>query len=175
MDTISSPAASSYIAQAASPPRRDWLRLLAVLLAIIGLGISGYITIVKLTGGETVCANNGVINCDLVQSSIYSKLFGIPIQYLGVIGYLGILGVLALEPAIPFFAKRSKLLIFAMTLFGFLYSAYLTAMEAFVLHAWCLWCVGSAITMTILFGVSFARLWQAISAPIEDELLASGD
>jgi len=53
-----------------------------------------------------------------------------------------------------------------MTLFGFMFSAYLTAIEAFVIHAWCMWCLGSAITMTALFIVSGLRLWKAISAPV---------
>jgi uncharacterized membrane protein len=34
---------------------------------------------------------------------------------------------------------------------GFAYSAYLTYLEAFVIHAWCQWCVISAILMTIIF------------------------
>jgi uncharacterized membrane protein len=65
---------------------------------------------------------------------------------------------------------RGRLIVFGMTLVGFLFSLYLTAIEAFVLNAWCVWCVVSAIAMTLLFGVSFARLWQQISAvPDEDE------
>lgn len=161
------------LAQTARPesPRRDWLRLISIGLAVIGLGISGYITYGHLSGTGTVCAETGLISCDLVQSSVYSRLFGIPIQFIGVGGYLAILAVLGLESVSPLFASRGKLLVFAMTLFGFLYSAYLTAIEAFVLNAWCLWCVGSAVTMTLLFGVSFVRMWRSLNAPIVDDEL----
>jgi uncharacterized membrane protein len=61
------------------------------------------------------------------------------------------------------------MIVFGMTFIGFLFSGYLTAIEAFVLKEWCQWCVVSAITMTILFGIAFARMWQAISAVPEDE------
>ena len=63
--------------------------------------------------------------------------------------------------------RRTRL--FVLTLGGFMFSGYLTSMEAFVLHSWCLWCVGSAITMTLLFIVSSARLWRSFNAEGAEE------
>jgi uncharacterized membrane protein len=148
----------------------DWLRWLSVILAIIGLGISAYITITSLMNVETICLETGGFNCSLVQGSIYSRVGPIPVQYLGVAGYLGILLVLLLENRIPFLQARGRMVVFGLTLGGFLFSLYLTAIEAFVLNAWCVWCVISAIAMTLLFAISFARMWQQISAvPDEDD------
>jgi uncharacterized membrane protein len=142
--------------------RRDVLWAVSVALAVVGTLVSAYLSYAKATNIETVCIQ-GVGNCAVVQSSVYSYLLGIPVAYIGLAGYISILGVLLLEKRIPFFAARGRLLVMLMTLGGFLFSAYLTAIEAFVLYEWCQWCVISALVMTILFGVSFARLWQSMN------------
>jgi uncharacterized membrane protein len=160
-----SPAAS------VAPVRRDWLKLFSILLALVGIGISGYLVYTKLSNTQILCSATGTVNCEAVQSTVYSQIAGIPIQFIGLGGYLAILAVLLLEGRSAFFTKHGLTLVFGMTLFGFLYSGYLTAIEAFVLKAWCLWCVGSAIAMTLLFFVSLARVWKRINRPIE-ELLA---
>jgi uncharacterized membrane protein len=147
---------------------RNWLWITSVFLAIAGIIDTGYLVWTKLANAEVYCPPGNAFSCDLVQSSIYSRIGPIPIQYIGLVGYLAILGVLLLEPRVPFFAKRGKLLVFGMTLFGFLYSAYLTAIEAFVLQAWCLYCLISAIIMTMLFVVAFIRIWRSFSADTAD-------
>jgi len=161
---------TSAASMAAERASRDWLKLASILLACIGALIAGYLVISEVTNTQTICPETRAFNCDLVQKSIYSRVGPIPVAVLGLAGYLAILGVLLLESRVELFVGRGKLLVFGMTLIGLLFSGYLTAMEAFVLHAWCVWCVGSAITMTLLFIVSFARLWRSIGAgPIEDE------
>src|SRR5439155_14064811 len=138
--------------------------------ALIGLLIAGYLVLSEATNTQTICPATGAFNCDLVQKSIYSRVGPIPVAVLGLLGYLAILAVLLLESRSGLFAERGKRLVFGMALIGLLFSGYLTAMEAFVLHAWCVWCLGSAITMLLLFIVSFVRLWRAISAePVEEE------
>src|SRR4051812_26415575 len=114
---------------------RDWLKLASIFLALVGLLISGYLVISEATNVQTICPANGAFNCDLVQKSIYSRVGPIPVAVLGLLGYLAILGVLLLESRVELFAERGKMLVFGMTLIGLLFSGYLTAMEAFVLHA----------------------------------------
>jgi uncharacterized membrane protein len=165
---MSTTTSSASLAAERTP--RDWLKVASMVLALIGLLIAGYLVISEVTNTQTICPATGAFNCDLVQKSIYSRVGPIPVAVLGLLGYLAILGVLTLETRVELFAERGKLLVFGMALIGLLFTGYLTAMEAFVLHAWCIWCIGSAITMTLLFIVSFARLWRSISAePIEDE------
>ncbi len=160
---------SDAVTLTAERPSRDWLKLISIVLAVIGIGIAGYLTYADVLNAPVVCAKGGLWNCDAVQTSTWSRIGPIPVAVLGLAGYIAILLVLALESSVSLFAARGKLLVFAMTLFGLVMSGYLTVIEAFVLHAWCIWCVGSAITMVLLFIVSFARLWKAISAvPDED-------
>lgn len=156
--------------EAAASVRRDWLKIIALALNIVGLVISGYLVYTKVFNTEVVCPENSTFQCDLVQSTVYSKVAGIPVQFIGLAGNLAIFAVLLLEGRNAFFTKYGIQLVFGMTLFGFLFSGYLTAIEAFVIHAWCMWCLGSATTMTLLFLTSLARLWKRINRPIEDIL-----
>src|SRR5436309_7298636 len=129
-----------------APVARDWLKLASLALAVVGVLIAGYLVVSEITNTQTICPAVGAFNCDLVQHSIYSRVGPIPVAVLGLAGYLAILGVLLLESRITLFAERGAVLVFGMALIGLLFSGYLTAMEAFVLHAWCVWCLGSAIT-----------------------------
>lgn len=154
---------------------RGWLRTLAIGGSLIGLAITLYLSYTKLFGLQQICAANETFNCELVQNTVYSRIFGIPIQYLGVLGWLGILAVLVLDTRVPLFARLGKQIVAGFTLFGFMYSAYLTSIEAFVIHAWCMWCLANAIVMTFVFAVSLIRLWRHISAPIVLEDLAEAE
>ncbi len=145
---------------------RDRLRQISLALAILGLFVAGYLSYTHATGTEIACVE-GVSNCEVVNASYYASFppseggkGGIYVGYLGFAGYLTILATLILERRVPFLQRWGGLILVGMTFFGFLFSMYLTAIEAFVLYEWCQWCVVSAITMTILFGVSLARLWQ---------------
>jgi uncharacterized membrane protein len=148
---------------------RDLLKIISVVLAVIGIVIAGYLTWTDVINVSPICVRGGSWDCAGVNTSIYARIGPIPVAVLGLAGYWAILATLLLEAVVPFFASRGKVLVFCMTLFGLLFSGYLTAIEAFRLRLWCVWCVGSAVTMTALFIVSFARLWRAISAAPEEE------
>jgi uncharacterized membrane protein len=171
METTATTAKSAPIAIEKAP--RDWLRWVSIALAAIGTFIAGYIVYTDILQVEVACPATGAFNCSLVQHSIYSKLGPIPVAYLGLGGYLLILAVLLLETRVPFLADRGKAIVFGLTLFGVLFSGYLTAVEAFILHYWCIWCLGSAITMALLFIVSFMRLWREMTAFVEEDEAAT--
>ena len=133
---------------AAAPATRG-LSLLTPILALLGVGISGYLTYVKLSATQAVCLGLG--ECETVQNSPYSVILGIPIAILGLLTYLAIIALWwwSQDEERPY-AALAPLILFGITLFGFLYSAYLTYLELFVLKAICPWCVASAILMTVL-------------------------
>lgn len=136
----------------------DWPRLIAIILAALGVLVSGYLAWAEVTENETVCANTGLINCETVQTSAYSSVFGIPVALLGFVGFLGMLAILLLEDQVPFLAVYGRTLLLGAALFGVLFQAYLTIIEATVLEAWCQWCVASFVIVTLLFGVAAYRL-----------------
>jgi uncharacterized membrane protein len=122
----------------------------AIVLALIGLGIASYLTYVHYEGIHPVCGLGG--NCEKVQTSEWSKLAGIPVAVLGLIGYAVILVTL-------FIPGEEALIAGALTaLVGFGFSAYLTYRELFTIDAICPWCVASAVVMTLLAVVTTTRL-----------------
>jgi uncharacterized membrane protein len=99
-------------------------------------------------------------NCNTVQQSQYATLFGIlPIGVLGVMGYLFIIILwLARLLDMPKVKRILNLVLFGVTLFGILFSIYLTFLEPFVIGATCIWCLSSALIMTLLFLLAAGKL-----------------
>jgi uncharacterized membrane protein len=126
------------------------LRQVAIVLALIGLGVAGYLTYVHYEGIESVCGLGG--DCEKVQTSEWSDLAGVPVALLGLVGYAAIL--------VTLFVEREEALIAGalVALVGFGFSAYLTYRELFSIDAICPWCVASAVIMTLLAIVTIARL-----------------
>lgn len=142
---------------------RDMLRIASLILIVIGLLVSGYLSYVKLTDTNMVCAEGGAFNCDAVQRSVYSKFMGIEVAYLGLATYV-VLGALVLfEQRTPILQQYGPMIIFGITLFAFLFSMWLVYVQAVLLQAFCMWCLAHEVTMTLLFGVSGLRLRRALS------------
>ena len=129
-----------------------WLALAIAALAVVGIGIAGYLTYVHYSGIEPVCTTGG---CAKVQGSDYAYLAGVPVAPIGLFGYLSILASLA----IPGETGRAATALLALVGFG--YSAYLTYLELWVIDAICQWCVASAIVMTAIAATTIARLLRA--------------
>ncbi len=119
------------------------------VIATIGLGIASYLTIVHYTGGVPVCEI--AHGCATVQKSRYSELAGVPVALLGLLGYAGILVSLVRDD------EMSRTAAAFIALLGFGFSAWLTYTEVGILHAVCIWCVGSAICMTLLAALTVTR------------------
>jgi uncharacterized membrane protein len=122
----------------------------------IGAIDSIYLSYVKLAHKEALCG--GIGQCDVVQASSYSQLFGVPIAILGLFAYITLIWLLANETKTTFLKNNALIIFFVVTLGGFLYSIYLTYIEIDVLHAICPYCVVSAIAITIAFIGSSIRL-----------------
>lgn len=144
---------------------RDTLYLLSLALVVVGLVISGYLSYVKLTEVPMVCVQNSdVFNCEVVQSSAYSRIAGIPIAWFGFAVYIALFVLLLLQNRIPFLKENGVLVVFGITLFAWLYSMYLVYLQFFVLQALCPWCLGHEAVMTILFIVTCLRLRKTMMA-----------
>lgn len=115
-------------------------RLVLGALAALGLLISAYLTWVHFAGLSPICVGgNG--GCETVQSSSYASVAGIPVAVLGLVGYACLL-LCAMS--------RSEAAVYAgflISLAGAIFSAYLTYLEVFVIHALCQWCLASAAIM----------------------------
>jgi uncharacterized membrane protein len=139
---------------------RPALRIAMIVLATVGLGVASYLTYVHYSGAPPVCTAGG--SCLKVQTSIYSKLAGVPVALMGLIGYVAILASL-LAPE----GESTRFATLAFTLAGFGFSAYLTYRELFSIHAICEWCASSAVIMTILMLLATWRFLRGAPTPYE--------
>ena len=127
------------------------LRTAGLVLAVLGVGIAGYLVYVHYADIDPVC--NIAHGCHKVQTSDYAKLAGVPVAFLGLFGYVILMGALLVPQGEP-----ARMVAALMALVGFGFSMYLTYRELFTIDAICQWCVGSAILMTGLAGVCTSRL-----------------
>lgn len=131
------------------------LRQAIALLALVGFSIALYLWFYKVgIIGHLQCGSG---SCEYVQTSRYGVLFGVPVAFYGVLGYALIFAVAiaGLQPA-QIDKRWPATTLAALSAGGFLFTLYLTAIELFVLHAICRWCVGSAVVMTAITAVAVA-------------------
>jgi uncharacterized membrane protein len=134
------------------------LRRTMIVLAVIGVGVAAYLTIIHYAGINPACTAGQ--SCVKVQTSQWSKLGGVPVALLGLIGYIGIMAAL-LAPD----REETRLATLGLTVIGFGFSAYLTYRELFSIHAICEWCASSAVIMTLLLVCAIARYLIGAPAP----------
>jgi uncharacterized membrane protein len=131
------------------------LALAIAVVALVGVGVAGYLTYVHYARIDPICAAGGG-GCHKVQNSVYAELAGVPVAVVGLAGYLSVLASLLLRPR-----DLGRLVGCALALIGFGFSVYLTYREVFTIEAICQWCVASAVLMTALAVLTTWRLVRA--------------
>lgn len=138
--------------KAAKPDHKHpvWKQFASTTLSVAGLAIALYLTYVETRAAPAFCGPVG--DCNAVQNSPYAILFGfLPVAMVGVAGYLAILTLLFISRiSNRKLASIAPLGVYSFTLFGSLFSAYLTYLEIFVIKAVCSWCLATAVIMTLL-------------------------
>jgi uncharacterized membrane protein len=129
------------------------LRGAILALALVGLCVAAYLTYVHYEDIKPVCGLGG--DCQKVQTSQWSKVGGVPVALLGLIGYALILASLFVP------GEAGRVAGAFLALIGFAFSAYLTYRELFSIDAICPWCVVSACLMTLLAVLTATRLVRA--------------
>ncbi len=143
--------------EAAGDPPPAQNRMAIAVLSLVGLFVAFYLTAHAF--GWTGPLRCGIGECETVQASKWAKLGPVPVALIGLIGYVALLTLafLGLQPG----RRRSRPIGAFLVLgaaIGFGFSAWLTYLEAFVIHAWCQWCVTSAILMTLIFAAALPEL-----------------
>ena len=133
-----------------------WLYRASVALVVLGLLVSIYMTIYKVTSNDSMCLGSG--DCSTVNASKYSEVNGIPVAVFGMLGYAAILAVHYFETRNRFFRQNGILMIFGMSLTGFIFTVWLIYVEVALLKAICPFCVTSQVAMTLIFMIAVARL-----------------
>jgi uncharacterized membrane protein len=141
-------------------------RMAVAALALVGFFIALYLWLWH-TGviGELVCGDAG---CETVQLSEYARLFGVPVSLVGMAGYVALFTVSMVGLTDRWLDRREPtVLLVALASIGVAYSAYLTYLEAAVIHAWCRYCVASAVVMVLVFAASLLGLREVRATPAQ--------
>jgi len=138
------------------------LLFVIISLCLVGIGIAGYLTYVHYAHVAIVCTSGG--GCEVVNNSKYAVFLGVPVALMGLGAYITLLGLAIVRLRLNTLNSNNRRYaldtgIFLLNLGGVAFSGYLTSMEAFVINNWCMWCVGSASTLTILLFINGYRLW----------------
>ena len=152
-----------------TPKIYRWSRPIMAGIATIGATVTAYLTYTKLTGNRAACPTSG---CDIVLSSPYATVFGIPLPLFGFLAYASVI-VLAIAPLLIDPSEQKKLrnklenwtglLLFLVATAMLVFSGYLMYLLAFEIKAVCIYCVASALFATTLFILSIVgREWQDI-------------
>lgn len=144
--------------------RIEWSRMrksLSLLLSLLGLFDSLYLLWVYTSPFRPLaCVGNG---CDAVRASAYARMGGLPVPLYGVVAYSALaLLIFADAFASPAVARRMNQAVAAISGAGFLFSIYLSYLEAFVVRAWCFWCIVSALAISLLFVLALVDLSRPI-------------
>ena len=144
------------------------------LVALIGFADATFLTVEHYRGVIPPCTTAG---CDTVLSSQYSVIFGVPASLLGALYYLAIViaSFMYLESkhgAGKIASHHSMILKWALfiTAIGFGMSLWFVYLQAFVIHAYCQYCLGSATTSTILFIMAIFILRDNDSLPQNENI-----
>jgi uncharacterized membrane protein len=128
--------------------------MLSSLASLVGALIALYLLLHSLGYSSLVCPISG---CDKVQASSYSKILGIPVAAFGLALFVALL-VVAVYAILQNLALP-KLLFYGSSL-GMLGYVYFTFLEAFVIRAWCFWCVCSSLCMLLVWLCSLPQFKQ---------------
>jgi uncharacterized membrane protein len=124
------------------------LYIIAALICLVGLAEATYLTVMSLTGETAVCG--GSTSCFEVLGSKYAKVAGIPVAGFGAIAYFS---AFTFATFAAFRYRRARLL-FALTIGAmFLVTLWLLFVQAFLLHAFCRYCLFSAAMIFLLAGI----------------------
>ena len=122
---------------------------MALAAALVGAGISAYLLVEYATGRSGLCVTGS--GCDEVHASAFAYPFGIPMPLFGLVFYLAVAWTAwrSLEPA-HLLGMSPRVALAALSLAGLAVSVVLTSIEAFVIHAFCTWCLGQAGASLVL-------------------------
>lgn len=131
-----------------------WIVLSFLLLSLVGFIDAGYLAVSHFQNRVPTCSI--VEGCDIVATSSYSEILGIPVALLGVLYYLFVFVI-----SLIYFDTKSALVKKVwpyIATMGLIASIYFVSIQLFILHAICLYCMASGLTSTLIFVLALLTL-----------------
>lgn len=137
------------------PQTTRWLVInrIIFILALLGFLVSFYLFTTYISHSPIMCLSGE--GCEVVRSSPYSYLGGIPIPAFGLVGFTLIILISFLMTLQKEWVKYLPALLLGVSGVGFLFVVYLTALETWVIKSYCSWCLIAAFCQTLIFGLSW--------------------
>ena len=129
-------------------------------LALLGLGVAFYDSY-AIYNGQALWCPPPINGCNEVASSPYARIFGLPVGYFGVVYYLYMFCLLALL-AFDLFSPALRFAAIAYSALGVCFSIYFMYLQISFIHAFCIYCLVSAVT-TLLLLISALSLMPSVA------------
>lgn len=137
------------------------MRWLIVIVALAGVLTASAALREHYNTGVSPCSINDKWDCGIVNHSPYAVFGGVPVALIGILGYI-LLGGLAL--------KKAWRILFPAAAVGLVFSLYLTRIEANILQVWCIYCVISLCTISLITSLAFIAMltgWNKQAQPAD--------
>jgi len=131
------------------------LRIAIAVVAVAGVAVAGYLTYVHYQPDALICTSHG--GCETVQKSSYAELAGIPVALLGLLAWSAVLVLVAWD------SELARTLVAAVALGAAGFAIYLVTLQAFVIDAWCIWCLVNDLVLVPLLAI--LAIWRTLRTP----------
>jgi vitamin-K-epoxide reductase (warfarin-sensitive) len=134
-------------------------RLMSVVavLAVGGIVVSSVSLQHHFATSKTAYCDIGeTFNCDIVNRSEYSSVFGIPVALIGMLGYATLAGMATVYRE----RRETPALLFGAAAAGLAFALYLTYIEGRVLGVWCILCLSSLAIITTTTMLTAVIWWK---------------
>jgi uncharacterized membrane protein len=144
---------------APSAGRTHRLYVVIMILAVAGIAVSSLSLYHHFSKSKTSFCNLGEsFDCDLVNRSQYSTFHKLPVALLGILGYLLILSLATVYRE----KAETPFILSAAALGGLGFALYLTYIEGFVLHAWCILCLSSLALISLIAVLTVVNAFKVL-------------
>lgn len=136
-----------------------------IAIALVGIGIMTYLTYLHYSQAKSFCDLSETVSCDVVTTSLYSEIFGVPISIGGLLFFLFVLYLMLKGDP-----KTVYTSLFFATFFFLIPSLYFSMTEVLFIKAFCILCETSKALMVVILILAYTRAsavvsWNAL-API---------
>jgi uncharacterized membrane protein len=132
------------------------LRAAIAVVSLAGIGVAAYLTYVHYQPDALICTSSG--GCETVQQSSYAELAGIPVAVLGLVVYVAALALVVWD------SDLARTAVAAIGLAAVAFAVYLVVLQAFVIDAWCVWCLANDLVIAPLLAI--LAVWRLLRVPV---------